>query len=243
MDFRKLWSEIEDPRRRSIWPFLKECLANDGKLLEVGPGYLPKIPIESSSHFVDLDSRVVRRLGEAGGKALVGNVEDLPYRSEVFDLVCAFEVLEHIEGDEKALSEIHRVLRWGGFFVFSVPLFEEYWSLFDKLAGHERRYHPLDLDLSLGRVGFRVERFLCPRNLYASMIESKLLRPLVVSLRVFLALVEKKAPAFLLVLYKLFALSPLDQFKGVDRTPWEYGHLGEIKGCSEIIVVCRKCDC
>lgn len=224
-----------------IWFPLKECLAGGSRILEVGPGYLPRIPVGDSSYFAGIDSRAVRKLKEVGGKVLVGGIEDLPYRSEAFDLVCAFEVLEHVREDERAFGEIYRTLRGDGIFVFSVPLFEKYWSLIDELTGHERRYHPLDLAIILETVGFRVEGFLYPRNLHAFMIENRFLRPLVVGLRVFLALVEKTVPAFLPALYKLFALSPLNQFKRADRVPWEDGYLGEVDDRCEIIVICRKC--
>lgn len=44
---------------------------------------------------------------------VVGEVTKLPFQNNVFDVVCAFEVLEHIPFDqfEKALLEIHRVTR------------------------------------------------------------------------------------------------------------------------------------
>lgn len=222
-----------------VWLLLKECLTGGERILEVGPGHLPRIPV-GGSYFVDLDGKAIKRLRRAGGKALLGSVEDLPYCSEAFSLVYAFEVLEHVKEHERAFGEIHRVLRRGGVFVFSVPLFKRYWSLIDELTGHERRYEPLDLALILEITGFRVEGFLCPRNLHAFMIESRFLRPLVVGLRVLLALVEKTAPTFLPMLYQLFALSPLNQLRGMGSVSWEDRHLGKIENRCEVIVVCRK---
>ncbi len=220
---------------------LKEYLIG-GRALEIGPGYLPLLsPVGDSSHFIDVNRHAAQRLGRAGGEALVGSAQNLPYPPETFDLVCAFDVLEHTKEDREAFAEINRVLKGGGTFIFSVPLFEEYWSPFDELAGHKRRYQPADLQRVLKEAGFEVEKFLCPRNLLTSLFESKIVRPLVVSLRIFLALAERTAPVLVPALYLLLARSPLDQFRGVGRVPWEDGHLlGEIKKHHVLIAVCRK---
>lgn len=229
MDLQALWSGVK-----------AVDFSGGGRFLEISPGYLPIISIGDSSYFTGIDDRSMGRLKEVGGAVLMASAEDLPYRSGAFDLVCAFHVLEHIREDKKAFGEIHRVLRGGGIFILAVPLFKEYWSLFDELAGHECRYHPLDLQVILEGTGFEVERFWCPRNLLSFIIESRLLRPLVVGLRLFLASVEGKMPNLLPVLYKLFALSPLDRLRGVDSVLWEDGYLGEIENHCEIVIVCRK---
>lgn len=50
------------------------------------------------------------------------------------------EVLEHIRDDKKAISEIARVLKPSGFFLFSVPLRMDLYSEIDQIIGHKRRY-------------------------------------------------------------------------------------------------------
>jgi SAM-dependent methyltransferase len=59
-----------------------------------------------------------------------------------FDVVCAFEVLEHIEDDADALSLWARHLRPGGSIVVSVPQGHERFSEGDARLGHFRRYDP-----------------------------------------------------------------------------------------------------
>jgi ubiquinone/menaquinone biosynthesis C-methylase UbiE len=49
------------------------------------------------------------------------DVQALAIKDGCADMVLLNEVLEHVEDEKKALSEIYRVLRPGGFFVISVP--------------------------------------------------------------------------------------------------------------------------
>jgi SAM-dependent methyltransferase len=73
---------------------------------------------------------------------------------ERFDLVCAFEVLEHIEDDAGALKSWMTRLRPGGYFMMSVPAHQHRFSDADTMAGHFRRYDPPKLDALLRSVGF-----------------------------------------------------------------------------------------
>lgn len=70
-----------------------------------------------------------------------------------FDLVCAFEVLEHIEDDLAALHEWIGFISPGGHLLLSVPAFTARMGPHDELAGHFRRYQPDDLAQMLMRCG------------------------------------------------------------------------------------------
>jgi len=70
-----------------------------------------------------------------------------------FDLVCAFEVLEHIENDTAALSLWVRHLRPGGWLLVSVPQGRERFATGDARVGHLRRYDPTDLIQKLAAAG------------------------------------------------------------------------------------------
>ena len=69
-----------------------------------------------------------------------GDANNLPYESEFFDLVVAFDVFEHIDNDYKALDEIKRVLKPDGLLVFTVPAFQFLYGPHDKALDHKRRY-------------------------------------------------------------------------------------------------------
>ena len=69
-----------------------------------------------------------------------GNVCDLPFKANMFDLVVALDVLEHIEDDHLAIQEISRVLKNQGTFICFVPAFPFLWTEQDSILKHWRRY-------------------------------------------------------------------------------------------------------
>ena len=70
-----------------------------------------------------------------------------------FDSVMAFEVLEHIKDDGKALARWRRCLKPGGRLIISVPAHQSKWDASDVWAGHFRRYEKSQLKSLLGALG------------------------------------------------------------------------------------------
>lgn len=77
--------------------------------------------------------------------------------ADCFDVIGAFDVLEHIEPDEKVLENLARALRSGGAFVITVPQHPWLWSSVDEHACHVRRYVRSELVSKVERVGLRVQ--------------------------------------------------------------------------------------
>lgn len=50
-----------------------------------------------------------------------GSVYDMPYESNFFDLVVSFSVFEHLQEYQRALHEVHRVLKPNGLFLLGMP--------------------------------------------------------------------------------------------------------------------------
>lgn len=71
----------------------------------------------------------------------------------VFDLIGAFDVLEHIAEDEAATAAMRRALAPGGLLALAVPQHPELWSTADDVAHHVRRYRPGDLEAKLVATG------------------------------------------------------------------------------------------
>jgi hypothetical protein len=90
-----------------------------------------------------------RAVAARHARVVGGTTADLDPEAR-FDLVCAFEVLEHLDDDEAALRD------WAAradLLLISVPAWRRLWGAADRAAGHVRRYDPDDLRSLLGRAG------------------------------------------------------------------------------------------
>jgi SAM-dependent methyltransferase len=99
-----------------------------------------------------------------------GSILALPYEAGTFDLVCAFDVIEHVEHDQLAVSEMTRVCKEQGIVCVTVPAFMFLWSEHDVVNHHFRRYSSKTLKLV-----FQHENIL---NLYHSYFNTWLFFPI-----------------------------------------------------------------
>ena len=154
-----LWSDARliEPERFNTWPLVVSLLAPAQRRLEVAPGLRPRLPIEDTQ-FIDISAPALAKLCARGGSGTLGSITALPYGNAVFDLICAFDVIEHVDDDERALAELSRVASPRAALITSVPLHPAQWTGFDDFVGHRRRYEPEDLKAKLARHGFTVER-------------------------------------------------------------------------------------
>jgi len=79
----------------------------------------------------------------------------VPFRNE-FDVVGAFDVLEHIDDDLSALSQIFKSVKPMGGILLTVPQHRWLWSAKDDSACHKRRYTRHELKTKVETVGFKV---------------------------------------------------------------------------------------
>jgi 2-polyprenyl-3-methyl-5-hydroxy-6-metoxy-1,4-benzoquinol methylase len=85
-----------------------------------------------------------------------GYVSDLDPDAK-YDLIAAFDVLEHIADETGVLAQMRERLVPGGRLILTVPAHQTLWSAFDVASGHERRYSKRTLSRALQTSGFRVE--------------------------------------------------------------------------------------
>jgi len=154
-----LWwkARLQRPERFNTWPLVSELLPSAPMRLELGPGLRPRLPI-AGTHFLDISAPAVAQLNARGGLAQTGRIDALPFPDRTFDLVCALDVIEHVDDDRRVFGEISRVLKPGGVLICSVPLHARCWTRFDDWVGHVRRYEPSDLLALLSGHGFRVDK-------------------------------------------------------------------------------------
>lgn len=75
-----------------------------------------------------------------GLEIINASITDLPFEDNSFDLVCAFDVIEHVEDDQLAVSEMKRVVKSEGIVFITIPAFMSLWSHHDVINHHFRRY-------------------------------------------------------------------------------------------------------
>lgn len=153
-----LWSgaRLIEPERFNTWPLVQSIMPT-GRRLEVAPGLRPRLPIEGTQ-FVDVSQAALKALQGRGADPVMGSITALPFPEATFALVCALDIVEHIDDEDGALSELARVAASGGLLLLSTPLHPARWNSFDDFVGHKRRYEPRRLLAKLAQHHFRVER-------------------------------------------------------------------------------------
>jgi SAM-dependent methyltransferase len=99
----------------------------------------------------------------------------IPFKSD-FDIVGAFDVLEHIDADDRVLQCVHDALRPGGLFIVTVPQYQWMWSTLDEVVCHKRRYSRSELLRKVASARFEV--VFCSSfvtALFPAMVASRLL--------------------------------------------------------------------
>lgn len=157
--YEPLWAEarLVPPERFNTWPLVRELAAASARRLEIAPGLRPRLPLQDTC-FIDLSAAALRKLRRHGADAVHGMIGALPCPTAQFDLVCAFDIVEHVADDESAFAELARVAAPGATLLLSVPLHAAAWSAFDAFVGHCRRYEPAEIQTRLARHGFHIER-------------------------------------------------------------------------------------
>jgi SAM-dependent methyltransferase len=153
-----------------MWPMncvIKALLKTNGRILEIGPGNWPKSPI-SNTIFLELTVTGAYNLRTIGANASTGSIENIPFRDEIFDIVVAFEVIEHVPNVLRSFSEVRRVLKKKGHFLLSTPIHQELWTHFDSLAGHLRRFDPIELIKMVYRNNFQLIKFIGRKDIPVS---------------------------------------------------------------------------
>jgi 2-polyprenyl-3-methyl-5-hydroxy-6-metoxy-1,4-benzoquinol methylase len=90
-------------------------------------------------------------------KLMQMDARKIPFREE-FDIIGAFDVLEHIKQDSDVLAQLFNAIRPGGGIVLTVPQHPSLWSSTDETACHERRYTSRELVEKVSAAGFKITR-------------------------------------------------------------------------------------
>ena len=164
-----------------------DLLRPEDRILEIGCG-IGTVVFELSSKGHDIAGIDISGEAIEYGRKKYGNIrldvqaaETLPYEDESFEVVLSFDLFEHIAAIDKHVSEVRRVLRPGGYYLFQTPnrysniIYETLWTK----SLQWRRYHPSlhspgQLRRRMARHGFET-RFV-KMNTINEFTEKKLLK-------------------------------------------------------------------
>lgn len=131
-----------------------------GSILEVGcgtGGNLEFLSTYGDIHGMELDDEALamansRKICQVRKGFLPDNI---PFEQS-FDLICMFDVLEHINDESTALRAIRRKLNQGGKILITVPAYKFLWSAHDVAHQHKRRYRKGQMLRLIQKAGFKV---------------------------------------------------------------------------------------
>lgn len=137
----------------------------------------------------------------------VADATSLPFKNKSFDTILSFEVIEHIKNYQLFLDEAFRVLKKGGYFIFSTPNAKQFRTKtsayhFKEFTGRELQniFSRRKLKLTLFGQSFKNDRFEASQKQYFQRYQrltlggNKLLKKMII-------LVPAKLKA---AIYKLF---------------------------------------
>ena len=135
---------------------LGDYLGSPRRLLDVGSADGPSVSWMHGDHeryAIDVDPR-----GLVPGTGVCASALEIPFADATFDVVGAFDVIEHCDPEAQAVSELARVLAPGGRLLASVPAYQWAWSDHDVRAGHYRRYTLPRIVAAIEGAGLTVRR-------------------------------------------------------------------------------------
>ena len=144
-------------RRRAINAVIDE--AKPDVILEVGSGLSPIVTDRDRIVYSELSFRALQTLkrhNNSRGHYVVADGTQLPFKDGAVPCVVCSEVLEHVENDEQAISELARVLKPNGLACITVPHRMFYFAADDRFVHHFRRYETKEMQDKLTRAGFHL---------------------------------------------------------------------------------------
>ena len=153
-------------RNRVIAALVRQIIPTlppDYRVLEVGCGngnvlrFLEQVCRLGGVMGMDLFIEGLRFARDRVNCALVqGDINAPPFEMP-FNLLCCFDVLEHLPDDVRVLKDLHSMLAENGVLLLTVPAHMSLWSYFDEASHHCRRYGLEELETKLVAAGYQVE--------------------------------------------------------------------------------------
>ena len=115
------------------------------KILNVGAGTgedISSISKFGNVYAIDIDAKSLVLIPDSSVvEKKTADACNISYKNNFFDIVVAFDVIEHVKDDQKMIDEVHRVLKPQGSFIFTAPAFNFLFGAHDRALHHHRRYN------------------------------------------------------------------------------------------------------
>ncbi len=145
---------------------LERSLAGEGTIVDVGcsSGWMlrdlrrtfPRALVVGADYVSGPLARIAK--ADPSQPLMQLDLVNAPLPDGCLDAIVALNVLEHVEDDERATQQIHRMLKPGGVAIIELPAGEHLYDVFDKALMHRRRYATASATRLFERAGFTVER-------------------------------------------------------------------------------------
>lgn len=136
---------------RASSPVVLEVGCSSGYFLEQLRAGMPQARIVGADYTLGTLQRLGRRLPDI--PLLHFDLTQCPLPDQCVDVVVLLNVLEHIEDDQAAIAQVHRILRQGGSAIIEVPAGSHLYDSYDRGLLHFRRYDMVDLEAKLRAAG------------------------------------------------------------------------------------------
>jgi 2-polyprenyl-3-methyl-5-hydroxy-6-metoxy-1,4-benzoquinol methylase len=133
------------------------------KVLDAGCGWGVTLEWLERCHYrctgLDVSRRVLEQLDRSNRELIEADLNlSVPAYAQPFDAVLALDVIEHVDDDRAALAKLGQLIRLGGILILSVPALPEFFTEFDRIQGHRRRYTPEMLAAAFEHSGLELEQ-------------------------------------------------------------------------------------
>lgn len=145
---------IENLLKRKFLPMTDRKL-----ILDLGCGTGTELEMLAKYGIVtalDINQSALALAKEKKCQTILADIEKFILSEKKYDIICCFDLLEHLNKDEKVINNICQSLKNNGYLFFTVPAVKSIFSTHDLALAHRRRYNKRELNNKLAKAGFTV---------------------------------------------------------------------------------------